>query len=206
MPTAQRRKREKERDRRKAGLTLPNSESLDLTAPAQTMLAPYREILSRRKKGEKLTLVEKEAIRQIIALHDGDVWRAWKQVKDLVSDNLMFKVQREDEGAFAQVRASWKEDTARQLQGVASIMVAKIAEKAQEDDTSLRDLSVSFGIIQDKAAILSGDATSRVENVHRLDTKYLEELENRLSAYSGNGSSEAEPEVMEAEWTVKASE
>jgi transposase-like protein len=75
-------------------------------------------------------------------------------------------------------RASPEADTYRAQAGRAlveelwqSVIIAHeaIRSRLEQPDTSLRDLAITFGILADKAILLSGGATSRTEHVRPRD-------------------------------------
>lgn len=199
MPYAERRKREKERDARKAGLVappLPNVMSMDVQ--------PYREVLSHRRQGEDFTYAEEQAILAVLAMYDGNAWRAWRALEPLVSQTGISHVLDRNEGTFERVRAQWKQATTRHLQRVAHRMGEKLAEAIEVQTPSVRDLSIALGVVIDKTAVLAGDGVT-VRHVHALDEGQLNEVTKRLSAYS-QAPSEPQAEVIEGEWELKSVE
>jgi hypothetical protein len=81
-------------------------------------------------------------------------------------------------------------------------MAAKIAEKVETEDASLRDLTVAWGITVQRGSELAGDAvTVNHKHVHSIDAASLAPALERIKEIRSTRA--PSDDVMEAEFTLK---
>lgn len=69
-----------------------------------------------------------------------------------------------DDPEFAQLRAKTRDEVADQMWATIQIGLTEIAKGMRDPDAPLRDKVLAVGVIYDKRALLTGDATSRSES------------------------------------------
>lgn len=98
-----------------------------------------------------------------------------------------------DKPEFVKLREKTTEDLAEQMRTLAHLFATKLS--ARVDDLEPRDLVIALGIVTDKAQLLSGAATARVESktiTSTLDDHEREQLSALLDEIL-EGSTEVAP-------------
>jgi hypothetical protein len=141
--------------------------------------APLVRLIQDRLPGERFTDEQEIAILKVLAMCDGHLSKAARVCGVYVQS--IWQIKNRNMGAFDEVRSKWKREHAVTAQDLASMLAAKMAERIETEDTSLRDLAVSWGITVQRGMDLAGDAVQTVKHLHSVDTASLEGARQRLS-------------------------
>lgn len=150
-------------------------------------VAPFMEVLAHRKPGDHLTESQEDAVLGILSVVEGNINRAARLTG--LSTSTVFAVLNRRTADYQKMRAEWKQRTVIGLQYISSLLMEKMAETVETDDTSLRDLFVAFGIITQRGMDLAGEGpTVKHEHSHKPDQDAIDQAKLRIREIMQPGS------------------